>query len=108
MATDHGLISWNGDATEGRDSFKKLYVWPNPVRETFNGEITIDGLMTGSNVKIADVNGNLIYKTTSNGGRATWDGKRKNGQRVNTGVYLIFCTDSEGNQSRVLKLLFIH
>ena len=108
LATDHGLISWKGDATEGRDSFKKLYVWPNPVRETYNGEITIDGLMTESNVKIADISGNLIYKTTSNGGRATWDGKRKNGERVNTGVYLIFCTDSEGNQARVLKLLVIH
>ena len=108
IATDRGLISWKGDATDSGDSFKKVYVWPNPVRETYQGTINIDGLTAESSVKITDIAGNLVYKTSSNGGRATWDGKRRNGERVSTGVYLIFCSDSDGNQSRVLKLLFIH
>jgi len=83
-------------------------VWPNPVRETYHGDITIDGLLDESVVKITDVAGNLVYKTTSNGGRATWNGKNRNGERVSTGVYLIFCADRQGNESRVIKLLFIH
>lgn len=108
FATDHGLISWKGDATSGENSFQHLYVWPNPVRETYQGVITIDGLKAESNVKITDITGNLVYKTTSNGGRATWSGKTRNGERVNTGVYLIFCSNSDGSQTRVIKLLFIH
>lgn len=108
FATDRGLISWTGDATEGESSFRGLYVWPNPVRETYQGDVTIDGLASESSVKITDVAGNLVYKTTSNGGRATWNGKTRTGHRVSTGVYLIFCSDSEGNHSRVIKLLFIH
>ena len=108
FATGRGLISWMGDATQGDNTFQHLYVWPNPARETYHGNITIDGLADESSVKITDVAGNLIYKTTSNGGRAIWDGKTRNGQRVSTGVYLIFCSDNQGNQSRVIKLLFIH
>ncbi len=108
FATDHGLISLIGDATDGSNSYHHLYVWPNPVRETYHGDITIDGLTIESTVKITDVIGNLVYQTTSNGGRATWNGKRRGGERVNTGVYLIFCSNSDGSQSRVIKLLFIH
>ena len=108
FATDRGLISWKGDATEGNNSFQHLYVWPNPVRETWDGDVTIDGLQEDSSVKITDIAGNLVYKTTSNGGRAVWDGKNRSGQRVSTGVYLIFCSNFDGNQSRVIKLLFIH
>ena len=108
FATALGLISWKGNAIEAGESFTKLYVWPNPVRETYQGDISIDGLTAESTVKITDIAGSLVYKTTSNGGRATWDGKGRNGKRVNTGVYLIFCADSNGDKSRVLKLLFIH
>ncbi len=108
FATERGLISWMGDATTGDGSFQHLYAWPNPVRETYQGDITIDGLVGESTVKITDVAGNLVYKTTSYGGRATWNGKNRNGNRVSTGVYLIFCADRKGTQSRVIKLLFIH
>lgn len=108
IATDHGLISWKGDATTGENSYQHLYVWPNPVRETYQGEITVDGLTSESTIQITDVTGNLVYKTISNGGRATWNGKQRNGKRVSTGVYLIFCSNSDGSQSRVIKLLFIH
>ena len=107
FATEGGLISWMGNATEGGSNYQHLYVWPNPVRESYYGDVTVDGLLAGSDVKITDVTGNLIFKTTSNGGRAVWNGRKGNGDRVSTGVYLIFCTDSEGNQSRVIKLLFI-
>ena len=108
FATDRGLISWMGDATEGDGSFQHLYAWTNPVRETYQCDITIDGLVGESSAKITDVAGNLVYRINSYGGRTTWNGKNRNGERVSTGVYLIFCADREGNQSRVIKLLFIN
>ena len=74
FATAKGLISWMGDATGSEPTFQHLYVWPNPVRETWHGDVTIDGLTENADVRITDIAGNLVYKTVSNGGRAVWDG----------------------------------
>jgi ligand-binding sensor domain-containing protein len=108
IATDQGLISFVSDATMSEANFNKAYVWPNPLRENFDGGVTIDGLTDGTGVKITDVAGNLIYETTSLGGRARWNARNANGLRVSTGVYLIFCNSSQIRNSTIMKLLVIH
>ena len=108
IGTSGGLIAYRGDAIEGKDAFAGMYVYPNPVRETWDGPVTITGLMKDTDVKITDISGNLVYQSTSLGGQAEWDGRNLNGKRVKTGVYLIFCTDRQGENTHVEKLLFIH
>ena len=108
FGTDKGLISYLGDASGGNDDYNNVYVYPNPVRETYDGPVTITGLISETDVKITDISGNLVYKTTSLGGSASWDGKNLNGKRVKTGVYLVFCNDKYGNKTHIAKLLFIH
>jgi len=108
FGTDEGLISYQGDATSGKDDYSDVYVYPNPVRETYEGTVTITGLKAETDVKITDIGGNLVYKTTSLGGQASWDGRNLNGNRVKTGVYLVFCNDKQGNETHITKLLFIH
>lgn len=108
FATDNGIISYQGEATEGGNDFENVYAYPNPVRETYDGPITITGLVNNSDIKITDISGNLVYTTTSLGGRAVWDGKNLNGNRVKTGVYLIFCSDQAGEKTHISKLLFIN
>lgn len=108
FATDKGLISYKGIATSGNSSFDDVYVYPNPVRENFQGNITITGLIENTIVKITDISGNLVYETTSLGGQAVWDGNNFDGTKVGTGVYLVFLTTQDGSQSHVTKLLFIH
>lgn len=108
IGTDKGLFSYKGTANDGNTNFSGILVFPNPVRENYTGLITIKGLMENSNVKITDINGNLVYETTSNGGMAIWNGKNFENKRVATGVYLVFCTTSMGEKSAVEKLLFIH
>ena len=78
------------------------------MRETYDGLVTVTGLIADTDIKITDISGNLVYKTTSLGGQATWDGKNLNGNRVKTGVYLVFCNDKYGNETTITKLLFIH
>jgi hypothetical protein len=108
FGTEKGIISYRDAATEGGDDFGKVYVFPNPVRENYEGEITITGLVADANVKITDISGNLLYETTSLGGQAVWDGKNFRGQRVQTGIYLVFCATKDGSKTHVTKLLFIH
>lgn len=108
IGTGSGLISYMGQATQGTDNYNEVYVYPNPVRETYEGPIVIKGLLQDTDVKITDISGNLVYKTTSLGGQAIWDGKTLNGNRCKTGVYLVFMNDDTGETTKVTKLLFIH
>jgi hypothetical protein len=54
------------------------------------------------------ISGNLVMEGKSEGGQYIWDGKNLKGSRVHTGIYLIFCSNSDASQSKVIKLLFIH
>ncbi|MDB4584333.1 T9SS type A sorting domain-containing protein [Draconibacterium sp.] len=108
FGTDQGLIAYQGDATGGSNTYKNVYVYPNPVRETYDGPVTVTGLIENTDVKITDISGNLVFKTTSLGGQATWDGTNLNGNRVKTGVYLVFCNDESGEETHITKLLFIN
>jgi ligand-binding sensor domain-containing protein len=107
FATSEGIVSYQGDATEGEDSFSEMYVYPNPVRPDFEGNITITGLMTDTNVKITDTAGRLVYETTSVGGQAFWDGYNFWGQKVKTGIYLIFVSSSDGSYADVTKVAVV-
>jgi hypothetical protein len=107
FGTSKGIQSVRGDATAGGENFSKVYAFPNPVREDFAGNVTITGLMRDTQIRITDISGNLVYETISDGGQATWDMKTYNGKRVATGVYLVFCSNSDGSQSTVTKILVI-
>ncbi|MBK6283293.1 MAG: T9SS type A sorting domain-containing protein [Draconibacterium sp.] len=108
IGTEKGLISYMGEAIEGRQTYDSVYVYPNPVRETYDGPVTITNLIENSEVKITDISGNLVFRAQSLGGQAVWDGKNLNGNRVKTGVYLVFCNDELGEETHATKLLFIH
>ena len=108
IGTEQGLISYMGEAIEGKATYDSVYVYPNPVRETYDGPVTVTNLIQNSEVKITDIAGNLVFRTQSLGGQAVWDGRNLNGNRVKTGIYLVFCNDEFGEETHVTKLLFIH
>jgi hypothetical protein len=59
-------------------------------------------------VKITDISGNIVNELESFGGQAVWDGNDFNGQRVATGIYLVFLANQGSNATAVTKVLFIH
>lgn len=107
FATYNGIISFRGDATESSDDFEKIRVYPNPVRPAYHGNIQIDGLIDGTLVRITDVNGRLVYSTYSLGGRATWNGRNMDGNRVATGVYLVNAVSGDGVEKGVARIAVI-
>ena len=108
FATDKGIISYKGEALAGSSLYDNVVVFPNPVRETYHGPVAIKGLVENTSVKIQDMGGNLVYETESLGGQAIWDGNNFRGERVATGVYLVFLSSADGSLTHVTKLLFIH
>jgi hypothetical protein len=108
FATEKGIISYKSTATYGNSDFEGVYVYPNPVREDYEGEIVITGMIREANIKITDIGGNIVFETTSLGGQAIWDGRTFSGKRVQTGVYLVFCTNEDGSKTHITKLLVIN
>ena len=108
FGTDLGIVSYKSTATEPNDNFTDVYVYPNPVREDYDGEIVIKGMISEANIKITDISGNIVYETTSLGGQALWDGRNFDGRKVATGIYLVFCTNEDGSKTYITKLLVVN
>ena len=107
IGTSVGIISYKGTATPPQPPGTKVYAYPNPVRENFTGLIAIKGLESNSYIKITDSYGNLVYQTKSEGGQAVWDGKNFNGQRVATGIYMVFAVTIDKSEKVVTKILVV-
>lgn len=108
FGTSKGIISYRGTATEAYEDFTDVYAFPNPVKHEYEGPIAIKGLMTNSTIKITDISGALVYETKSEGGQAIWYGKNFKDERVNSGVYMVFCTSEDGARKMVTKILLIN
>lgn len=108
FGTAQGIISYKGTATMGSEEYSNVYAYPNPVRENYNGYIAIKGLVSDVDVRITDVAGNLVYSTISEGGQAIWNGRTLNGEKVKTGVYMVFCSNTDGTKTYVTKILFVN
>lgn len=108
FGTGRGIVSYQSDALEGGEEFSNVHAYPNPVREGYSGIITITGLVKDTQIKITDINGNLICQTVSNGGLATWDGKDVHGKKVSTGIYLAIGVNGDGTQSTITKIMVIN
>lgn len=104
VVTDLGMVSLRADASEEDASYASVSVFPNPVKPDYTGPITIQGIRYDSDVRITDAAGKLVYKTTSNGGTATWNGKTMSGAPVATGVYFIWTATNENLTSKDRKV----
>ncbi len=108
FGTAKGIVSFRSTATEGGENFENVYAFPNPVRPDHNGIIAIRGLVKDCDVKITDISGVVVNATKSLGGTAIWDGKTFSGDRVHSGVYLVFCSTEDGSKTYVTKILVIN
>lgn len=108
FGTDQGIVAFQGVATEGGLVNEDVFAYPNPVEPGYSGPILIRGLVTNAQVKIADVEGNIVFETVAEGGQALWSGKRFSGERVASGVYIAYITDDLGQVTATTKILVVN
>lgn len=133
IATIRGLVAFNSGGSKTEEELDNAFVYPNPVRPEYNilgasdlNDITkgvkIKGLTEKVNIKITDIEGNLVaeaqsgvnlrasssrYNFAIDGGTAIWNGRNLGNNVVASGVYLIMISDLDTFETKVLKLLII-
>jgi hypothetical protein len=107
FATDKGMVSFKGTSTEASENLNHVLVYPNPVRPEFTGTVKISGLLDKANVKISDIEGNLVYETIAEGGTIEWDTTAFGKYRVASGVYMIFISAEDGGETKVKKVMIV-
>jgi hypothetical protein len=108
MGTPNGLVAFQGNAYAPLDNLEEVEVYPNPIRPGYTGLLTIRGLQADCVLKITDIVGNAVFETTATGGSVQWDLHSFAGNRVRSGVYLIFVTTNDGLESTVKKVMIIN
>jgi len=108
MATDEGLISYTDIPREGTRKMDELFIYPNPYSYRMNsGPVVIDGLSERSTISILTVDGRLVNRAEARSGRASWDVRDFQGNRVATGVYLVVAVDENNSERGVGKIVII-
>jgi len=107
IATDRGLVSYRGDATEGESFHQNVKIFPNPVLPGFTGFVGFDGLASNAKLKITTISGRLVREIQAAGAGASWDVSDYNGKRAASGVYLVFSSNSDGSETFVGKIAII-
>lgn len=110
IGTPEGLYVYSSESSPAKADYSEVYAYPNPVRPDYTGWITINGLMDNSLVKITDAQGSLVWQGRSEGGMAVWDGCDSAGNRVHSGVYMVFASQNADGKSSgaVTKIVVIN
>ena len=118
FATDKGIVAYNSKVAPFGEVLADVYAYPNPALK-IHQTVTIDGrngthLPKGTNVKILDVSGNLVYETNVvegqelQGGKVVWDKTNLAGNKVSTGVYIVLLSNDDASENAVTKIAIVN
>lgn len=118
FATDKGIVAYDSNVEPFGDVLGEVYAYPNPVLKN-HSTVTINGrngtnLPEGTNVKILDVAGNLVYETNVvegqelQGGKVVWNKRNLAGNKVASGVYIVLLATEDGTESQTTKIAIVN
>ncbi|MBL4905468.1 MAG: T9SS type A sorting domain-containing protein [Flavobacteriaceae bacterium] len=118
FATDKGVVAYKSNVATFGETLGDVYAYPNPALKNHQ-TITIDGrngthLPKGTNVKILDVSGYLVYETNVvegqeiQGGKVVWDKRNLAGNLVTSGIYIVLLTTDDGSESTTTKIAIVN
>lgn len=118
FATEKGIVSYNSNVAPFGEVLDEVYAYPNPVLKNHN-TVTITGrngnnLPKGTNVKILDVAGYLVYETNVvegqevQGGKVVWDKRNLAGTKVSSGVYIVLLSNDDASETATAKIAIVN
>ncbi|MFK5889581.1 MAG: two-component regulator propeller domain-containing protein [Flavobacteriaceae bacterium] len=118
IATEKGIVVFKSKVAPFGEALKSAYAYPNPSTKS-NEFITIDGrngthLPKGTNVKILDAAGYLVYETNViegqelSGGKVVWNKTNLAGRKVASGIYIVLLTANDKTEVATTKIAIIN
>lgn len=117
FGTQNGIVSFNAGVIGYGDELTDVYAYPNPVLKN-HSKVTIVGkgsnLPEGTNIKILDVAGSLVYESNAlaeqseYGGKFVWDKRNLAGAKVASGVYIVLLYNADGQQTSSTKIAIVN
>ncbi|WP_010136085.1 type IX secretion system anionic LPS delivery protein PorZ [Ochrovirga pacifica] len=123
IVTDKGVVSYTsgtGTSSFFGDKITEVVAYPNPAIANKKGHslITIvakdgNGIPEGTNVKIMDVSGRLVYETnvevaSAQGGKVVWNKRNLRGTFVTSGVYIVLVSSPDGSEHTTTKIAIVN
>lgn len=118
FATSKGIVAFDSKISPYGEHLESAYAYPNPAR-SYHEYVSIDGrngshLPNGTNVKILDMAGKLVYETNVKegqenfGGKVVWDKTNLAGTKVASGVYIVLLTIKDASETAMTKIAIIN
>lgn len=121
IVTEKGVVSYDPQNEPFGVSVTEVVAYPNPAIRNVVGheQITIvakdgGGIPEGTNVKIMDVSGKLVYETnvgsdsSAIGGKVVWDKRNLRGNYVVSGVYIVLLSSPDAAETTTTKIAIVN
>lgn len=105
ISTSEGSLSFRAESIRSADNLGALKIYPNPIRNDFNGVLSIEGTTDFSTLKIATTAGSVVASIAVGAGKVTWNLRDPSGNRIGPGVYLVYVVDEAGRERTAGKFL---
>lgn len=101
FSTPKGISILNTPFAQPKETYSSMHIYPQPFNPDIHEKVIIQGLMDNSSVRILTVQGTLVKELTYlnddvQGYEAQWDGRDEAGDKVGSGVYILFLFNDEG------------
>ncbi|MCX6144549.1 MAG: hypothetical protein NTZ35_15175 [Ignavibacteriales bacterium] len=108
FGTEKGLSSLEVFPVQAARTMTSLDVGPNPFVVPSVTPLTIRNLAAESSIKILSTNGTLVCEfKAQGGGRAFWDGRNRQGDLVQSGIYFLVAYTENGTQTSTGKIAVV-
>ncbi|MGY5352133.1 type IX secretion system anionic LPS delivery protein PorZ [Wenyingzhuangia sp. IMCC45533] len=121
IVTDAGVVSFDTKSEPFGESITDVIAYPNPALRSAIGHevVTIvakdgKGIPDGTNIKIMDVSGKLVFETNISddgsiiGGKVEWNKRNLRGNLVTSGIYIVLVSSPDGTENTTTKIAIVN
>lgn len=121
IVTEKGVVVYDPKTQPFGAKITEMVAYPNPAVRTSVGHDVItfvakdgNGIPDGTNIKIVDISGRLVYEATildngqSEGGKFVWNKKNLRGSLVASGIYIVLFSNADGTENTTTKVAIVN